>query len=74
MQVQFSECSTKSMCKIMCLKLQGYCLCLQGHQLSLMIQETPDFGPYHLVSTFESEISWILQKFVIPCETHLSQK
>ena len=36
-------------------------------QLSCIIQETPDFGPYLPVSRSESVISWIIAKVAISC-------
>ena len=39
----------------------------QSCQLSWIIQETPDFGPYLPVSRLESDISRIIAKVAISC-------
>ena len=38
-------------------------------QISRIIQETPDFGPYLPVSRLESDISWIIAKIVISLDS-----
>ena len=58
---------------ICCLIVMAISLC-HGCQLSRIIREIQDLRPHLSVSRLESQISRIIAKFAVSCETRLSQQ